>query len=364
LVQQFAGKRLQLAVFFHNLRQMAEVLKPKLIDVAAAAGVSTATVSRALSDPQKVRPDTLARVLNVVNRLGYVPDALGRALASSKTQTIGAVMPTLDHAIFARAIQAMQRTFAEAGYQLLVAAHEYNRAAEVVAVRAMLERRVDAIVLVGTDHAPEIWAMLKDIPQPIALAWSFHKKFDSIGFDNERAGRLAAQHLLGLGHQRIAMLSGLLRHNDRARARLTGIRRALAKCGLELPDERVIQLPFSLAAGREGMQQLLALSTRPTAIIGGNDLLAIGAMLEAQAKGLRVPEDLSCVGIDDLELAAHMLPPLTTVQLPTAELGHRCALQVLARLAGQSGERRINLPVQLVVRASSGPSSGTRPALR
>jgi LacI family transcriptional regulator len=332
---------------------MVEILKPKLIDVAAAAGVSTATVSRALSDPDKVRPDTLARVLDVVKRLGYVPDALGRALASNKTHTIGAIMPTLDHAIFARAIQAMQRTFADAGYQLLVAAHDYNRDAEVVALRAMLERRVDAVVLVGTDHAPDVWTMLKDIPQPVTLTWSFHKKFDSIGFDNERAGRLAAEHLLGLGHQRIAMLTGRLRHNDRARGRLAGIRGALAKQRLELPDDRVIQLPFSLVAGREGMRQLLALADRPTAIVGGNDLLAIGAMMEAQAQGLRVPKDLSCVGIDDLELSEHMQPALTTVQLPTAELGRRCAVQVLARLAGEAGERRINLPVQLVVRAST-----------
>jgi LacI family transcriptional regulator len=332
---------------------MVDILKPKLIDVAKAAGVSTATVSRALSDPEKVRPDTLARVLEVVARMGYVPDALGRALASSKTHTIGAVMPTLDHAIFARALQAMQRTFAQAGYQLLVAAHDYDRAAEVLAVRAMLERRVDALVLVGTDHAPDVWAMLKDIAQPIALTWSFHKKFDCIGFDNERAGRLAAEHLLGLGHRRIAMLTGRLRHNDRARARLAGVRRALSQHGLELPDDRVIQQPFSLAAGRDGMRQLLAGGASPTALIGGNDLLAIGAMMEAQAQGIRVPQDLSCVGIDDLELAEHMLPALTTVRLPTAELGQRCAQQVLARLAGAPGERRINLPVELVVRASA-----------
>jgi LacI family transcriptional regulator len=334
---------------------MAEILKPKLIDVAAAAGVSTATVSRALSDPDKVRPDTLARVLDVVNRLGYVPDALGRALASNKTHTIGAIMPTLDHAIFARAIQSMQRTFGQAGYQLLVAAHDYDRAAEAVAVRAMLERRVDAIVLVGTDHAPEVWALLKDIPQPVALTWSFHKQIDSIGFDNKTAGRLAANHLLALGHRRFAMLSGVLRHNDRARGRLAGVRTALAKHGQELPDERVMQQSFSIAEGRTGMRKLLATGEPPTALIGGNDLLAIGGMVEAQAQGLRVPEDLSCVGIDDLELAAHMTPGLTTVQLPTAQLGHRCAVQVLARLAGERGERRTCLPSQLVIRQSTGP---------
>jgi LacI family transcriptional regulator len=328
-------------------------LKPKLIDVAAAAGVSTATVSRALSDPAKVRPDTLAHVLDVVARLGYVPDALGRALASSKTHTIGAIFPTLDHAIFARAIQAMQRHFADAGYQLLVAAHDYNRAAEVVALRSMLERRVDAVVLVGTDHAPDVWTLLKTTTQPVALMWSIHRKFDSIGFDNERAGWLAADHLVRLGHRHIAMLTGRLKHNDRARSRLAGVRAAMAQRGLMLDDAHLIQLPFSLSAGRDGMRQLLAADVRPTAIIGGNDLLAIGGMLEAQCQGLNVPTDLSCVGIDDLELSEHMRPALTTVQLPTVEMGQRCASQVLTRLNGQPGEPRIDLPVTLVVRQST-----------
>jgi LacI family transcriptional regulator len=218
----------------------------------------------------------------------------------------------------------------------------------------MLERRVDAVVLVGTDHAPEVWSLLKDIAQPVALTWSMHKTFDSIGFDNASAGRLAAAHLLSLGHVRLGMLSGALRHNDRARARLAGVRAVLGEHGLELPGERVIELPFSMAAGRAGMQQLLALAEPPTAIIGGNDLLAVGGMLEAQRHGMRVPEDMSCVGIDDLEISAHMIPALTTVQLPTEELGRRCAQQVLSRLRGNSGERQICLPVELVVRQSSG----------
>lgn len=334
---------------------MAASLKPKLIDVAVAAGVSTATVSRALTDPEKVRPDTLARVLSEVKRLGYVPDALGRALASSKTHTIGAIMPTLDHAIFARAIQAMQQTFARSGYQLLVAAHDYDRGVEAAALRSMIDRRVDAIVLVGTDHAPEVWELLKTIPQPVALTWSLHRRFDSIGFDNQKAGRVAAEHLLALGHSRFGMLSGRLRHNDRARDRLAGVRAALAAQGLELPDERVIEHSFSIAAGRLGMQQFLASNVHPTAVIGGNDLLAIGGMVEAQARGVRVPEDMSCVGIDDLELAAHMSPALTTIRLPTADLGHRCAVQVLTRLAGDPGEQKICLPLELIVRSSTGP---------
>jgi LacI family transcriptional regulator len=332
---------------------MVGSLKPKLIDVAAAAGVSTATVSRALSDPEKVRPETLQRVLEVVDRLGYVPDALGRALASSKTHTIGAIMPTLDHAIFARAIQAMQLAFAQADYQLLVAAHDYNRQAEVVALRAMLERRVDAVVLVGTDHAPEVWALLKQHAQPVALMWSLHPKFDCVGFDNQRAGWLAADHLVGLGHRRIGMLTGVLKHNDRARARLDGARSVLAAQGLAIPDHNVVELKFSIAAGREGMQSLLALPDPPTGIIGGNDLLAIGGMREAQSCGIRVPDDMSFVGIDDLELSEHMTPPLTTVRLPTAELGRRCAQQVLARLSGQRGDRQVSLPVELVIRGSS-----------
>jgi LacI family transcriptional regulator len=335
---------------------MQRTRKPRLSDVAAKARVSSATVSRALSNPQLVKPKTLQRINAVVRELGYVRDGLGRALASRRSNTAGVVVPTLRHSIFALAIQALQTRLAESDYQLLVASHEYSPLAEAAAVKSLIERGVDALLLVGTDHSREVWSMIDAATVPVILTWSLHDRIDSIGFDNERAGRLAAEHLLSLGHRRIGVVSGHLMHNDRAEARLVGVRAALAKAKLDLPTAYVSEHDFGLAGGRAGISALLALAAPPTAVIGGNDLLAIGAMLELQVRGRRVPEDMSVVGIDDLELAAHVQPALTTVRLPTYQLGTLAAEMTLRRLKGDATSNRIELPIDLVIRGTTGPA--------
>lgn len=277
-----------------------------------------------------------------------------RALASRRTRTVGAVVPTLDHAIFARAIQAMQITLADAGYQLLIASHDYSLAVEAIAARSLLEQGVEAL-LVGTDHSREVWSLIGDATIPILFTWSLHVQVDSIGFDNEAAGYLVAEHLLRLGHRSFGLISGHLRNNDRARARLQGVRKAIGAAGLSLPAASVTEHQFGYSGGRAGLAALLALAEPPTAIIGGNDLMAIGAIIEAQSRGLSIPNDLSIAGIDDLDLAAHISPGLTTVHLPTKELGRRAADHVLKRLEGGEADRMTEMSIELVVRGSTGP---------
>ncbi len=324
-------------------------------DVAQLAGVSVATVSRALTRPDLLQSETLDRVNRAVHALGYFPGGAARALACGRTLTIGAVVPTLDHAIFARAIQAMQSALVAAGYQLLIASHDYAPAAEAAAVRSMLARGIDGLMIVGADHLEETWDLLAAAPVPTLLTWSFDDRFPCIGFDNELAGRIAAEHLLGLGHRRFGMISGLARSNDRARLRVRGVRAALAAAGLELPDWRVSEQSFTLAGGRAGLAQLFASAEPPTAIVCGNDLLAVGAIFEAQARNLPVPGTISVVGIDNLEIAAHLSPPLTTVHLPTTQLGDISARHLLAMLRGETAPRRVELPIELVVRRSTSP---------
>ncbi len=334
--------------------EMQERPRPTIFDVAERAGVSPATVSRALSQPNIVSREKRARVAEATLALGYVRDGAARALVSGTTKAAGVVVPTLDNAIFSRAIQALQSRLSETGYRLLVASHEYSNANEVAATRSLLEHGIDAIVLVGVDHAPELWQLLDNSPIPVVLTWSIAEGRDCVGFDNRRAGRLAAEHLLALGHRKFGAVSGHIQHNDRATARIAGMRDALADAGLQLPDWRISQQPFSLAGGRAGLSALLSLEQHPTAIIGGNDLLAAGALFEAQARGLRVPENLSIVGMDNLELSEHVTPALTTVHLPTADLGRRTAELVLARLEGSGKAQSIELPIDLVARKSSG----------
>lgn len=266
---------------------------------------------------------------------------------------MGCVIPTLNNAIFARSTQAMQTTLAEAGYQLLVGSHEYDPVTEFEVVRALQQRGVDALVLVGTDHAPRLWKALSVWGKPSLLTWSCDPRLPSLGFDNKAAARVATEHLLGRGHQRIGVISGLTSHNDRARSRIEGVRQALTQASLTLMPSLITEQAFNLDGGRLGLLKLMSARQRPTAIFCGNDLLAVGALLEAQRMKLRVPEDLSICGIDNLELAEAINPGLTTISLPTQDLGRKAAQYVLSAISGGVIPSMSLLPFELVVRGST-----------
>ncbi len=329
----------------------------KLADVARLAGVSSATVSRSLNYPNLLKRDTFKKIQDAIATLGYVPDSAGRALASRRTQTVGLVVPTLDHAIFSRFTQTMQTTLAESGYQLLIASHEYNPTLELNGARALIERGVDALVLVGLEHSQALNELLAQSGIPMLATWALDRsgKSLSVGFDNQAASVLAARHLLDLGHREFGVISGFLHHNDRARARVEGVRKALRDAGLKLPAAGIIEQPFTYAGGRDGLRALVALSPRPTAVICGNDLLAIGALIECQAIGLAVPQEISLIGFDNHELASHFAPGLTTINVPAAELGRVSASTIMQLLAGVMINAPVELPIELVVRGSTGP---------
>jgi LacI family transcriptional regulator len=334
---------------------MLKAMKQRITieEVARLAGFSTATVSRVLSRPDLVRNQTREQVMAAVTQLDYQPDAAARALASGRTHTVGCVIPTLDHAIFARSTQAMQTTLAQAGYQLLVASHEYDPVTEFELVRALQQRGVDALVLVGTDHAPRLWKALSAWRKPTLLTWSCDPRLPSLGFDNEGAAQMAASHLLELGHRYIGVISGLTAHNDRARSRIDGVRKSLTQAGMSLPANFITEQAFSLEGGRLGLRQLMRLRHKPTAIFCGNDLLAVGAMLEAERMGLDVPSDLSICGIDNLEISEAINPGLTTVSLPTQDLGRIAAQFMLSAISGEIIAAKSLLPFELVVRGST-----------
>lgn len=337
-----------------------------LADVARLAEVSTATVSRALTLPQKVKPHTLSRVREAARTLGYVAHGAARALASRRTRTIGAVIPTLDNAIFANTTHALQKTLDEAGYTLLLASHEFDPAVEARATRALIERGVDGLVLLGTTHDPSVFRMIEAHRLPYVLTWALDPdgRHPCVGFDNRGAGVRVADYLLDLGHCEFAMISGITANNERARERLEGVRAALAARGGELPATRIVEKPFTLAAGGEGLREVMRGAPAPTAVVCGNDVLAIGALAECNARGILVPQQLSITGFDDMEIAAAVPPGLTTVRFPTGELGALAANHLLMRLAGESVELRRELPVELVVRGTTAPPPAQRQDVR
>ncbi|HET6493602.1 MAG TPA: LacI family DNA-binding transcriptional regulator, partial [Burkholderiales bacterium] len=204
-----------------------------LADVARLAKVSTATASRALTLPHKVKPHTLARVQHAVQALGYVAHGAARALASRRTRTIGAVIPTLDNAIFANTTHALQKTLDEAGYTLLLASHEFDADVELRVTRALIERGIDGLVLLGTSHHPDVFRMIEANRIPYVLTWALDPRgvHPCVGFDNRVAATRLADYLLEIGHREFAMISGITVNNERARERMEGVRQALATRG-------------------------------------------------------------------------------------------------------------------------------------
>ncbi len=340
---------------------MTSTRTPTVADVAHAAGVSTATVSRALNKPETVRPVLRGRVLGAVERLGYVAHAGARALSLRHSGTVGVIVPTIDNAIFAHGLQAFQRRMAQAGHVVLLAFSDYDPVQEEAQALALLARGVDALALTGVSQRPSLMALLAQRGLPWIHTGSFPAAAGAacVGFRNADAIARTVHHLLDLGHRRIAMLAGVGADNDRAADRIDGVRRALASARLKLSARNLVEMPYTLQAAREGTRSLLAASPQPTALVCGNDVLAWGALLECQAQGIDVPRDLSVVGFDDLELSRHWRPALTTINVPTERMWTLAAEYLLDRLGDRPGRSlQQEIAVELIVRDSSGPPPG------
>lgn len=329
---------------------------PTIVDVARAAGVSTATVSRVLNGRASVDPALRDRVDRSVRRLGYVPHAGARALKTQRTGTVGAVFPTIDNAIFAQAIDALQRRLAESGRQLLIATCGYDPDGEERAAVNLVTRGADALALCGTRQNATLRRFLRqrDLPVVHVMSVPAPEGMVAVGFDNARAVAQAVRYLLDLGHRRIAMLAGVTASNDRASARVEGVRRTLAGAGLDLPPQCLVERPYALAEAREGFRALMAARPAPTAVICGNDVLACGALLEADRMGLAVPGDVSVVGFDDLEISRHLRPSLTTLHVPTQAMWVAAAERLIDAIEQRPVPAVTEVEVRLVVRDSTG----------
>jgi LacI family transcriptional regulator len=332
-------------------------IRPAAADVARLAGVSTATVSRALNKPDQVDADTRRRVLDAVARLRYLPHGAARSLRSRQSMMVGAVVPSFDYALYARTTSALQQRLAEEGYSLVLAENRYDPGAELRLATRLIQLGVDAFMFVGLDHEPMLYAMLADYGRPWVLTWGVDPRrvHPSIGFDNQAATRAITRHLLALGHRRLGLISAPIAGNDRARSRGAGVREALAEAGLALDERHVRLTSISLSAAETAMAELLALKDRPTAFVATNDVFAVGAMVACRRAGVRIPEDVSITGVDNTDLGATQTPGLTSIRTPIVDIGRAAAEQLIARIAGRSFEPFQLFPVEIVHRQSAGP---------
>lgn len=332
-----------------------------LADVAALAGVSTGTVSRVLSRPGMISEATRARVLAAVDRLGYVANGAARALSMRKTMTVGALVPRYGGSSFPTLVQALENRLAAHGYTLLLSAPDHHRAQDAGIVRALLERGVDAVALLGLEHPSQVFGLLAAHHTPSVLMWAQRSEHGvCVGFDEAAAAGLVVDHLADLGHRQLAFIGGQTRHNGRARDRLAGVLAAVARRGLSLPGSALAETDYGFREGFEAMQRLLGQATPFSAVVCGNDYLAAGALSALDRAGMAVPGRVSVASFNDNDFAPYLHPPLTTVRVPIAAIGEAAGQYLVERLAGRQPADPATLPVTLAVRDSTGPAPGRR----
>ncbi|HEU0013916.1 MAG TPA: LacI family DNA-binding transcriptional regulator [Longimicrobium sp.] len=326
-------------------------------DVARRAGVSQATVSLVLGGNPRARVSaaTRERVARAAAELGYRPNLMARGLVRRRSFALGVVVPDLSNPFFLELVTGVQRVAAEAGYAVLPGdVRETTPARHLEALRA---RQVDGVILDGFGASALPEGALADLK--VVLVDEPSERWPGVASDAPAAGRLAAEHLMALGHTRLAFMGPATdAHGFRMRER--GFFQALRDAGLPLPSARLRRVAPSVGGGMEAMRALLALrgGERPTAVFCGNDLLAAGALKACLAAGVAVPGEMSIVGCDDVELARVLTPELTTVRVPARELGARAARLLLRQLDDEASLPRAGrpLPVKLVARGTTGPA--------
>ncbi|MEL6959636.1 MAG: substrate-binding domain-containing protein [Pseudomonadota bacterium] len=327
--------------------------KADILAVAKAARVSPSTVSRSFNHPELVKASTRKKIDHAVRRLGYIRNRAAQTIHGIRSGTVGLIVPTVDHAIFAELIQSFSEAIEDMGFTILLASHGYDLQREYVLIRKMLEHRVDGMALIGTEHVAETYGLLESQKVPTVLLWNYAEAstLPSIGSDNFRAGYLIGRHIGQLGHTRVAGIFPPLAGNDRAAQRRKGVEAALSEVGVHIPDTWDLQTPYSVGAAKDAVSAMVAEAERPTALICGNDVLAWGALHALSKAGLAVPAEMSVVGIGDFKGSRDFEPALTTVRIPARQIGAKAAARIAQDITSPEQDATSELVVpDLIVR--------------
>ena len=328
-----------------------------LSDVARVAGVSAQTISRVINSPKLVPPTTVALVREAIAQVGYVPNLLAGGLASGRSRLVAALVPAIGGPVFLETIEALSQTLGRQGYQLMLGESGFDDADEADVLQNLISRRPDGIVLTRIVQSATARARLAASGVPVVETWDLTEDpVDMlIGFSHAGVGSAVADYFLQQGFRRPALLTG---DDPRATRRGDAFARQLRRHGLladgaALPTARV-PAPAPMGSGRRGLNELLAAAPRIDAVFCSTDMLALGVLIEARERGLRVPQDLAVVGFGDLAFAADCAPGLTTVRVDGTRIGETAADWVMARAERRGMETRpLDIGFALVRRASA-----------
>jgi DNA-binding LacI/PurR family transcriptional regulator len=334
-------------------------------DIAKEMNISFSTVSRALNNSPRIKSETREQIQRKATEMGYLPSAVARSLVTRRTNTIGVVVTQITDLFFAEVIQGIEETALNYGYNVILTNSDGIPEHELAAIQNLRERRVDGIILVAACASKESKEQLFSSPgvaTPIVIINNVHQEHVgySVETDNAGGGQIATQHLLDLGHRRIAYIAGPDNEWDGVE-RQEGYEQTLRAAGLSIDPALIVRGSNRPEGGMAAMQQLLALPSPPTAVFCYNDATALGAMRAAHTAGRRIPEDISVVGFDDIALASFFEPPLTTIAQAKQEMGSKAMQLVLDLLAGERVTDNTVLPSELIVRESTGaPKTGLK----
>jgi LacI family gluconate utilization system Gnt-I transcriptional repressor len=325
-------------------------------DVARLAGVAPMTVSRALSFPDLVSPETREKVAAAVAAIGYIPNRVASSLSSNQSRTIGAVIPTLRNSIPADFAEGFSRVLRAGGYQLLLGDSEFVPEDEEAIVIEFLARRVDGMYLTGSTHTERTRKLLRDNAVPtVEIATLPEDPIDmAVGFSNFDAAYVMTKMFAEQGYQRVALFTTFTKDNERQVERQAGYRAAVHEFGLDNHPGLVAELEMDLKAAAEQLRLLLARRADVEALFCTGDFIAAGALFEAQRLGIAVPQDLAIAGFEGLEIAENLNPSLTTVRIPRYEIGVRAGTMLLDRIAGREIEPRVvDMGFEIIERQST-----------
>jgi len=331
-------------------------------DVAREAGVSVATVSRVFNDSGRVNDETRRRVRAVAERLHFWPNGVARSLITNRTHAIGVLLPDLHGEFFSEVIRGVDLAARREGLHVLVSSSHSDTKELVTALRAM-RGRIDGLVIMTPEpeSVPAIRASAWGCPVVLLGPGGETHDFDTVSLANFDGAYAVVRHLQRLGHRRIATITGPPGNRD-AQQRLEGYRAAMREAGVAHTRSLEVHGDFTEASGYQAVAAMLAISPRPGAVFVANDMMAVGALGALREAGVRVPADLAVAGFDDIALARHLTPPLTTVHVDAYQLGERALQRLLRRDPGEPAPGRSHevLPTWLVVRASCGATPPER----
>jgi len=335
---------------------MSRSARKTIRDVARQAGVSVATVSRVLNDSPLVRGETRQRVVRAMEKCHYIYNALAGGLSARRTKTLGVIVPTITNPIFALVTRGIQDYAALQGYSIILGNTDYQEENELRMVQVFQEKRTDGVILNGPWRDAPIVPYMKKARLPFVITWQIVEdpKVSFVAFNNLKGAYRNVAYLIELGHRRIGMIAGRFSVSGRAAMRWEGYRKCLEEHDISYDPQLVLERGYTFEEGEEAAAHLLALPSCPTALFCGNDILAIGAMVGAKKRGLRIPEDLSVIGFDDAEISAHYDPPLTTMAVPAYEMGQQAA-KILVEISQEENvaPQQCVLETELVIRGST-----------